>query len=72
MQGHNFFEDLFFLLPLIQRLVSGLEDKQFCLFEDKGNCLLYVKSFPLHGSGGFGGDVIDDAIDMVHLICNAV
>ena len=40
MQGHNFFENLFFL-PLIQRLVSGLEDKRFCLFEDKGNCLLY-------------------------------
>lgn len=30
------------------------------------------RSFPLHGSGGFGGDVIDDAIDMVHLIRNAV
>ena len=41
MQGHNSFEYLFFLLPLIQRFVSGLEDKRFCPFEDKRNCLIY-------------------------------
>lgn len=32
----------------------------------------FFNLFPLHSSGGFGGDVIDDAIDMLHLIRNAV
>lgn len=29
-------------------------------------------SFPLHRSGWFGGDVVDNAIDVLNLICNSV
>ena len=28
--------------------------------------------FPLHRSGGFGGDVVDDAVDAVNLVGDAV
>ena len=28
--------------------------------------------FPLHGAGGFGGDVVDDAVYMLYLVCDAV
>ena len=34
----------------------------------QGICL----SFPLHGSGGFGSDVVDNAVDVLDLVCNAV
>lgn len=29
-------------------------------------------SFPLHGAGRFGGYVVDNAVDVVNLICNTV
>lgn len=34
----------------------------------QGICL----SFPLHGSGRFGSDVVDNAVDVLDLVCNAV
>ena len=29
------------------------------------------ESFPLDGAGGFGGDVVDDAVDAAHLVDDA-
>ena len=31
-----------------------------------------MRLFPLHGCGGLRGDIVDDAVDMLHLIGNAV
>lgn len=34
----------------------------------RGFCL----SFPLDGAGGFGGDIVDDAVDVLNLVRDAV
>lgn len=31
----------------------------------------FVTSFPLHSAGGFGGDVVDDAVDAGDLVGDA-
>lgn len=32
----------------------------------------FFNLFPLHGSGRFGSDVVDNAVDVLDLVCNAV
>ena len=47
-------------------------DVRFCPREDVGDCLVTYTLFPLHRCRGFGGDVIDHAVDVADFVGDAV
>ena len=53
-----------------QNLINGLFENLETL--DITGVSDFFNLFPLHRSGGFGGDVVDDAVDAVDLVGDAV
>lgn len=59
-----------YLAESYQNLINGLFENLETL--DITGASDFFDLFPLHRSGRFGGDVVDDAVDAVNLVGDAV